>query len=104
MNRPAHLLLNLRTGEVTALNVHPNYMSHEQGYIVQEPSPIPFRLTRNIRSFMTEFYEEGSFEFSVSAYALVGLCSAIERRRSSETRIWCRRMRRFSSEITCGCC
>lgn len=105
MNRPAHLALNLRTGEVTALNVHPNYLSHEQGYIVQEPSSVPFRLTRNVCAFMTEFYEEGSFQLATSAYALVGGAKgAMRRRRLSGTRKCCRCTRRFSSGIICGCC
>lgn len=77
-DQPSRLVMNMRSGEVTAMNVHENYVPNDHGFFVRMHSVVPFRLTRNIRSFMTEFYEKGSFEFSVGAYALVRVATSVD--------------------------
>ena len=57
------------------LNTHPNYIQNHGEYGIVNRMAVPFRLTQNIREFITLNYE-GAFELAFGSYALV--CIFIE--------------------------
>ena len=63
-------MLNLHSGAVVTRNLHPNYVIQEHALQILDKAVVPLRLTRNIQSFLGEYYEEGSFKFSIEALAL----------------------------------
>ena len=62
--------MNLHSGAVIARNLHPNYVLQEHSLQILDKAAVPLRITRNIHSFLGEYYEEGSFKFSLEALAL----------------------------------
>lgn len=52
------------------LNTHPNYIQNHGEYGIVNRMAVPFRLTQNIREFITLNYE-GAFELAVGSYAVV---------------------------------
>lgn len=52
------------------MGVHGDYLYNEHCYKLVDRSAVPFRLTPNITEFMTRYYEIGSFQFSLGAFAL----------------------------------
>lgn len=54
------------------LNMHANYMQTAGRYSIVNQSAVPFRLTANLQTFLTPYYE-GAFELALGAVALVGL-------------------------------
>lgn len=67
---PSQIVMNLHSGAVLTRNLHPNYVIQEHALQILDKAVVPLRLTRNIQSFLGEYYEEGSFKFSIEALAL----------------------------------
>lgn len=67
---PDKIAFNLQTGNVTAYNIHANYIPSDRGYAIVDRMAVPFRLTPNITNFLSIYYE-GAFELAIGADALV---------------------------------
>ena len=70
---PKHFIINLTNGTVDLQNQCPRYLIREHEIVVDEQSSeMPFRLTRNLVSFMGDHGVVGPFRLSIGSYALVG--------------------------------
>lgn len=52
------------------MGIHGDYLYNERCYTLADRSSVPFRLTPNITEFMTRYFEIGSFQFALGAFAL----------------------------------
>ena len=69
-DNPDKMVFCLKNGKVMLLNTHPNYIQNHGEYAIVNRMAVPFRLTQNIREFITLNYE-GAFELAVGSYAVV---------------------------------
>ena len=68
---PAHLSMDLHTGASIPHDVHSNYILRDHSIKVMDRNTVPFRLTQNIRELFGEYGVNGSFKYTIGAYALV---------------------------------
>ena len=62
---PAKLLFAKSTGQIIQSEFHPIF--HPETGIIENQEPVPFRLTRNLNTFLTPFGVEGMFVASMAA-------------------------------------